>query len=238
MNERGHYGARAPRVSNERGRYGSPRIGISLFHTVGDRDRAVEQMNTEFNVLVNELFREMGVSDYPSIDYGKMADPKYFADWRAKVDAADTKMKASPLYPLWHDVVSPMLTEWRNFYHEQSSWEEWKTAWETYENWDTRIKALRDKVEAEIKRHGGQVLAPGSGDLPETIWQEAGGAVSRGGGAIAHGAGEVLDILKYGLIAVLGIGAVVAVSSVASNLKKGRDPVEPYAARFRGRSAS
>jgi len=180
----------------------------------------------------------MGVPDYPGLPLvSRMSDPKYVADWRAKVDAADAKMKASPLYPLWHDVVSPVLQEWRTFYHDQSSWEEFNTAWETYENWDTRIKALRDKVAAEINRHGGQVLAPGSGDLPETVWQEAGGAFSRGAGTVARGAGDLLDILKYGLIAVLGIGAVVAVSSVASNLKKGRDPAESYVARYRGSRA-
>ena len=216
----------------------APMVGITLFHTVGDRDRAVEQMNTEFNTLMNELYREMGVADLEAIDPRKMSDPKYVADFKKKADAAVAKMQASPLYSLYHDVVSPFRDEWKAFYHDQSSWEEFKTSWETYENWDKRHKALRARVEDEIKHRGGQVLAPGPSDLPETVWQEAGGAVSKGAGTIAHGAGDVLSVVKYGLFAVIGIGAVVALSSVAANVKKGRDPIEHYAGLYRGRRAA
>lgn len=216
----------------------APMVGITLFHTVGDRDRAVEQMNTEFNTLMNELYREMGVADLEALDPTKMSDPKYVADFKRKADAAVAKMQASPLYALYHDVVSPFRDEWKAFYHDQSSWEEFKTSWETYENWDKRHKALRARVEDEIKHRGGQVLAPVPGDLPETVWQEAGGAASKGAGAIARGAGDVLSVVKYGVIAVIGIGAVVAVSSVVSNMKKGRDPVEHYVGLYRGRRAA
>lgn len=248
MNARGRYGRvgagpgggpRRSSVGNARGSYGSAYVGISLFHTVGDRDRAVEQMNTELDTLMNELYREMGVADAFSVpDVTKLNDPTYRADFKKKTNAGLAKMKASPLYPLYHDVLSPFFDEWKAFYHEQSSWEEWKTSWETYEHWDQRIKDMRARVEDEIKKRGGQVLAPSPHDLPETVWQEAGGAVSKGAGVVARGAGDILSIVKYGAFAVIGIGAVVALSSVAANVKKGRDPVEPYTGLYRQRSAA
>ena len=47
--------------------------------------------------------------------------------------------------------------------------------------------------------------------------------------------GDVGKILKWGVIGALGIGAVVALSSVASNLRRGKDPGEKYVELIRER---
>jgi len=47
-------------------------------------------------------------------------------------------------------------------------------------------------------------------------------------GALATGASDVWSILKFGAWAVLGVGTVVALSSVVQNLRSGRDPAAKY----------
>ena len=45
-----------------RGHYGMSRAAVAgaLFHAVGDRDKLVEETDTSFNQLINELYRKMG----------------------------------------------------------------------------------------------------------------------------------------------------------------------------------
>jgi hypothetical protein len=107
---------------NARGTYGpshasSPRklIGGALFHTVGDRDRVVEQVDTEFAQLISELYRKMGGDpDLLKISEAKR-DP---AGWAKRYKAAEQTISKSPL---WKDTVMPVWNEWKSFYNEQSS---------------------------------------------------------------------------------------------------------------------
>lgn len=62
--------------------------------------------------------------------------------------------------------------------------------------------------------------------------------VEKSAGPIKRGLGDVWNIAKYGAWAVLGIGTVVALSSVVSNLRSGKDPAEKYVEMFRNRRAS
>jgi hypothetical protein len=196
---------------------------------------------TEFTQLLNELKRKMGVADIDVSQSLLMRDPK---QWQKNWDTREATMKKTPLYPLWNDAVKPVYDEFKKFYDDQSDWVEFKTSWETYEHWHDRVVALRDHVVREVARimPDDPVRTPPPADVPTTIWADvehkAETVVKKGAGAVGEAATGIGGVLKYSLYAVLGIGAVIAVSSVAANLKKGRDPVEHYVGLYRGRKAS
>ena len=105
--------------------------------------------------------------------------------------------------------------------------ERWQTDWDVYERWKKKLDALR----AEAQRRGFTVSAPVAAELPTTFW----GDVAKGAGDVAKGAGDTWTFVKYAAWAVLGIGTVVALSSVAQNLRAGKDPAERYTQLFRQR---
>jgi len=132
----------------------------------------------------------------------------------------------------------PVFNEWKAFYSEQSSWEEWKTDWDTYENWSKRVQNLHGHVGTEVQRILGQTMhTPKPADPPKTVWHEAGTAVEKTASPVSAGAGDTWKFLKYGAYAALGIGAVVAVTSLASSLRSGKDTAASYTALIRGRRA-
>lgn len=212
MNARGMYG---------NGRGGSPRaeVGISLFHTVGDRDRLVDQVQTEFSQLYAELWRKMG-GDPDVLDArGALRDPVGWAQRRA---AQQQIIAKSPLYPLYKDTFAPVYSEWRHFHDTQGSWQEWKTNWDVYEGWRDRLAALHAHVSDEVARiTGDKIRTPTPTEAPRTVWGQAEHVIEHGACAVESGIADVWSVLKYGLLAALGIGAVVALSSVASNTRKG-----------------
>lgn len=197
MNERGTYGAGFVRTS------GSPRasvVGISLFHTVGDRDRLVSQIDTEFGQLISELYRKMGGDPNVFVQSEILRDP---IGWSQRYQAAAAIIKRSPLYPLWEDTAMPVWSEWRKFYKDQSTWEEWKTNWDVYENWHDRVAKLHEHVSAEVQRiTGDRIRTPSPTPAPTTVWAD-----------LEHGAegavGGALTVVKYGAIAALGVAAFV-----------------------------
>lgn len=121
-------------------------IGQELFHTVGDRSRAIAQLSTGFKALASDLaVWQTSNKDLP--------EASITAQWLA----AD---------------VTPTLEEWKEFVdHETRSW--WTrlaTSWETFENWWNRLKQLR----ALARAHGVQLQSVEPTPLPKTIWQKAG----------------------------------------------------------------
>jgi hypothetical protein len=237
MNQRGEYGSRSS--GSNRGEYGS-RVGGILFHTVGDRDALVEQTNTGWQTLVRELVARMGVDPRDLVpDAGAMArDP---AGYTKRTGAALAKLRQSPLFPFWRDVVTPEYDAFNKFYAEQSSWEEFKTDYSTYENWLARLQAMRAAVNKRLAEEKVTPLAgPSAVPLPKTVMEKGGEAVEEAGKLAkrgVEGAGEVAmdftKVLKYAVIGVLVIGGAVALTSVASHLRKGTDPVEKYASLAR-----
>jgi hypothetical protein len=211
-----------------------------LFHTVGDRDAIVEQVNVGFSTLARELVAKMGVDPKDLVpDAVAMAqDPVAYTK---RATTALNKLHQSPLYPFWRDVVAPEYEAWNKFYASQSSWEEWKTDYSTYENWSDRLNVMRATVN---KRLAEQNVAPLQGPsvvaLPKTVMEHGGEAVQEAGGLLkrgAQGAGEatmdLVKVVKYAAIGVLAIGGAVALASVASHVRKGTDPVQSYAALAR-----
>lgn len=219
MNSRGTYGSSQRTVQ----RAGSPRawVGITLFHTVGDRDRLVEQIDTEFGQLISELFRKMG-ADPALLNMSEVhRDPM---GWSKRYQAAEQTIKRSPIYPLWKDTVMPVWNEWKNFYKEQSSWEEWKTNWDTYENWRDRIAKLHAHVVSEVGRlmPDQPIRTPPPTGAPQTIWAEAGEATAGGLRTVGGGIGDVLHFLKIAAYAGLAIGGVYVVSRVVQSGRSAR----------------
>lgn len=225
---RGHYG---PKAWWRGAGPAKPAVGISLFHTVGDRDRAVEQTNTEFKTLVSELIVRMGLD--PSlfvVDPSKFTGPQA-RDHIAKVSAARQKMEASPLYPFWISVVAPLYDEWNQFYTDQSAWEEWTTNWETYEKWMERLNALRESTAKVFEATGQSPLgSPTPVDLPKTlpgtVIDATGAAVKRVAQGVAGGAGDVWTFVKIGAVGALALGGVYLVTSIVHSVRKGNDPAE------------
>lgn len=240
-NERGHYGRprgyddRCALMTNDRGHYARAYVGGILFHTVGDRDALVEQVNTGFTTLVNELISKMGANPRDFVpDAAAMArDP---AGYMKRTKAALATIQKSPLYPFWRDVVTPEYNAWNKFWAEQSSWEEWKTDYSTYENWVARLESMRNTVNKKLSELS---VAPLEGprvvSLPKTVMEKGGEAVQDVAKGFAGVFGDTWKIVKWGAIGALAIGGVVVLSSVASKLKKGHDPATPYVELIRER---
>lgn len=245
MNQRGEYGRRTHHSSG-RGTYVGKYAGALGMHTVGDRDALVEQTMTGWQRLVSEFITKMGGNpkDF-ALDTAAMArDP---AGWATRLKAANDKLEKSPLYPFWRDVISPEYDAFKKFYADQSSWEEWKTDWSTYVNWSDRLDAMRDSVNKVLATQNIAPLAgPGTVPLGPTITEKGGEALGEGGKLLkrgAEGAGEIVmdtaKVAKYALIGAIVIGGAVVLTSVASHLRKGTDPIEKYAdiARRNARAA-
>lgn len=217
MNQRGQYG---------RQHRGSPRalVGISLYHSVGDRERALDQIGTGFRQLSTEVMAKAGYS----------ADPYRDA--------------SGPLYDWWKFAGIPVLDEWQAFQTKQ--WDSWTarfmTSWEVYEGWQARLKNLRDAAAVKMRALGQSLETQASEQLLSTlpgavldatgeVAKEAGKLAKRGAEGAGAAASDLMKIVKYGGIAVLGLGAIVALSSVAQNLRSGTDPAEKYMELWRGR---
>ena len=226
MNRRGEYG----RQSLNRGE----RLTVGAFggalgmHTVGDRDALVEQTNTGWQRLVREFIARMGV-DPKDMTPDPAAMAQDVPGYTKRVTAALAKLQQSPLYPYWRDVITPEYDAFNKFYANQSSWEEFKTDWSTYVNWADRLEAMRVSANKVLAEHSAAPLAgPSNVPLPTTFTEEAGGLVKRGAEGAGEAAMDVVKIMKYAAIGVLGIGGVVALTSVASHLRKGTDPIQSY----------
>lgn len=213
----------APRLVS----YGAVAVGITLYHSVGDRLAAVKQMDLDWTALFQDLAVQAGELTRDTSPSGVHYTSQ------AEFDALKPDPKK---VSWWKTFAKPRFAEWTKFRREQLgqdlthgadyvAWtERFKTNWDEYEGWMTKLEALK----GEAKRQGFTIGVPTATALPTTVWADAGGAVERGAGAVASAVGDTWKFVKYGAWAALGIGAIVAVSSVASNLKSGKDPGEKY----------
>jgi len=204
VNQRGEYGHRQRDL-----RSNGDRVGISLFHTVGDRERAIEQISTGFRQLSDEIMTKAG---HRSVPY---------------------REASGPLWEWWRLAGVPVIEEWQKFQADQmGSWStRWATSWESYEGWQSRLKKLRDLAESKVREFGQRLETSASPDLPKTLP----GAVLEAGGRAAEKAGEAVwetgKIIKWAAIGVLTFGGIFALSSLAMTLKKGEEPLEYYTRR-------
>lgn len=123
-------------------------VGLALYHTVGDRERAIAQLSTQFATIANELLGSLGwTADHPTIDETQAG------------------------YAWYHNVAVPILNEWQTFQARQTDswWTRWATSWDVYELWMERLKNLRDAAD----HNGFSIKSPEPQDLMETIWKAA-----------------------------------------------------------------
>lgn len=232
MNARGQYGRREHAAWNPRRSAPRPIVGITLFHGVGDRDTAASQLNAQILSLARAVVSAAGgnpalITTTHEGAMDNLKDPKF----ASKIVESRDAINRSPYRALWDDAVSPLFDEWVAFYGDRKHWydavTEVFTSWEDYKAWFDRVADLRKKVQAAGIGTAIPVLQPLHKSLQETV--------EHGAEKVATGIGDAWSIIKYGLIGVLAIGGVVALSSVAQNLRTGRDPAEKYVDLIRDR---
>jgi hypothetical protein len=208
--------------------FGAVAVGLTLYHSVEDRAQAVKQMAIDWTALYQDL----------ALQVGEIArDPASSSGYRIASKADYDKLNPDPKKVSWFkSYAMPIFRSWNKFKSDQLgtdltfgggyvSWtERFTTNWDVYENWIKKLDALK----AEAQRQGFKLGVATAAPLPTTVFADVATTVEKGAGAVATGVGDVWNILKYGAYAVLGIGALVAISSVASNLKTGKDPAEKY----------
>jgi hypothetical protein len=203
-------------------------VGLTVYHSVGDRAEAVKQMAVDWNTLYQSLASQVGeLTPDPKSSSGyhfttqkewdaKPPDPKKVTWWKSYAD---------PLFKQWNKFKSDQLGGDRTVAADYIAFaERFQTNWDVYESWKKKFDALR----AEAQTRGFTVDTPKPTELPTTVWADVAHTVERGAEAVKTGIGDVWKLAKYGLWGALGIGAVVALSSVASNLRSGKDPGEKY----------
>jgi hypothetical protein len=161
-------------------------IGAELYHTVGDRERALDQLATDFAALQNDIMTQAGWR----------ADPYHAAE--------------GPLFDWYRAVVEPTINEWQTFHANQTgSWTaRWATDWSAYEQWQDRLKRLRELAAT----HGVTLASPAPVDLPQTIWQ-------RGAEGIGGAASSLMQLLKIVIYAAIGITGFVALYAVFRDIR-------------------
>lgn len=244
MNSRGEYG----QGGGGRGSYGNQgrsltrkpvTIGVTLYHSVEDRAAAVKQLDLDWDVLYQDIASQAGEL---------IRDPSRASGYR---QAGQLDLAANPPDPVkvawFKSYVAPLSSQWKKFRTAQLGGsntlgdsyiafaERWQTNWDTYEDWKKKLDVLRE----DAQKRGFVLRTTAPTALPTTVWADAAQTVEQGARAVASGIGDVWPIVKYGAWAALGIGAVVALSSVAQNLRKGHDPAERFLGMIRSpRSAS
>jgi len=219
MNDRGQYGKQSQHapIYPRRVHFGTPYVGIKLIHTPGDSDRAVRQIDTEMNAIIDAMYRAMGVNPSlvrdPSIPFGEAkdaADREKVSTWREQVLEAKAIASQSPLWPFFDSAVSPTYTSWLQFKWDHQFYNVF-TSWEEYEKWLERAKQLR----AAVIDRGVNIDTPEPVDLTKTL---PGQAIDATGEALK----ETFKILKWAAIGALGIGGLFAVGTIASKFTKDR----------------
>ena len=166
--------------------------GAELYHSVGDRERALDQLATDFASLQNDIMTQAGWR----------ADPYHPAE--------------GPLFDWYRANVEPTIAEWQTFHGNQTgSWAiRWATDWSVYEQWQDRLKRIRELATA----HGVQLASPAPVDLPKTVWQ-------RGAEGVGSGAAALFTLLKVAVYAAIGITGFVALYAVFRDIRgRGQHP--------------
>lgn len=222
MNARGQYG--------HGGAYRVPVVGV-LYHSVGDRAAAVKQLDLDWTALYQDLARQVGeITPDPKSPSG------YHTTTQKEWDASPPDAKK---VAWWKSHAKPIINAWVKFKSEQlgdhsllsdyiAFAERWQTNWDVYEGWKSKLVALR----AEAQKQGFSISTPPPIELPTTVWAD----VAEGAGAIGKGAEDAWKFVKYAAWGLLGIGTVVALSSVVQNMRTGRDPADKYVQMIRRHS--
>lgn len=214
--------------------YGAVVVG-RIYHSVGDRQDAVKQMDFDWTALFQDL----------AVQAGELTrDPNSSSGYHFTSQIEFDALKPDPKkVAWWKSFAKPRFKDWVKFRTDQlgqdatvapnyQAWtERFATDWSIYEEWKDKLDALRSAAQ----QAGFTIGVPAAQSLPTTVVEDVSTVAKKGAGVVATGVGDVWTLAKYGAWAVLGIGAVVALSSVVQNLRSGKDPAEKYVELIRDR---
>jgi hypothetical protein len=246
MNQRGEYGSNHA-ATHQRGIYGprSSHVQVAkVFATRGDFEQGLKQLDTDYSTLINEAISIMG------------GDPKVFTRTFMQRAFGDPKLMAqaqksiatiekSNFHPYYKQVLQPLYNEWNAYIKDPVGVVDAlvqaafggpfgnigpSPAHETLKRWQERLAAARTDMNTELKRLGKDPLrSPGSVPLPDNLFEKGERAVEKAGAGLE----DIGKVLKWVLIGVAAVGGVVVVSTLASKLKKNKEPEPRYIERFR-----
>ena len=228
MNGRGQYGNSGVRLQAGRGSYGArdlTSVGNVVYHSVGDIENAVKQMAVEVDQAYVDIGHQVGVLPAEGSAERVKAHPMWYAWWTSA---------AKPWFDSFVKFRQEMLGGDRTFADAYIAYGArfGVTSWaDEILVWHTQLVALR----ATATSLGMKLTSPAPAPLSSTFIEDVKEIAKKGATAAADVAGDVLKFVKYGAWALLGIGAVVALSSVASNMRSGKDPAENYVALLKRR---
>jgi hypothetical protein len=198
---------------------GSPRVGNVLYHTVGDREEVVKKLGLDYGQAFQEISRQVGVIPYEGAAerVKKINRPMWLAWWQGV---------ATPLFAAWSKFKAEQLTgdttgpggDWIAYA------ERWETDWPIYEDWRRRLVELR----AGAKSLGMTIRTPAPVALPVTLPGKIADWASEQACDVKEAAGSAWTMAKIGVYGALGLGAIIALSSVVQSVRHNEDPLEKY----------
>jgi len=225
-----------------RGVYASSRgraptyVGASILQTPGAQAREMGQIEAEIRAFSGELTGEARRRHYDVHDpasEGDMAaalDPVAYAQAIA-IDAAKPIPK-DPLVAFFADVWTPWVKKWGEFYREYGDGRWWSNPAAEAEGYQRELVDMRARVAAlghQVQAPAPQPFSPSVFDPHHDLLDTAKETAQKAG----EKAGEAWTLVKVGIYGALAIGGIIALSSVAHDLRSGRDPAEKYLALAR-----
>jgi hypothetical protein len=186
---------------DKRGTYG-PRVGITGFHSPDDKRRELARLGTEIGQIKNLIWSQLG--------------------WTV---AHPVLNQADPRYAWYHGAFLPTYNEFLEFRDQQLESElgptsgaarRLVTSWDEYEAWGNRILSL-GLAATTAGFSLGSLPTPTA--RPKSVFDIGEGAASDIYGGAKKALGDVWDIAKYGLLAVLGVGGVYVVHEIIKKSK-------------------
>jgi hypothetical protein len=236
VNDRGHYGTR--------GRYGAPFVGNgSIFpHTPTDTENELDELHSEImqfgaeiiektnktiaeQVSANPEVQRLRAEELAAYAYEKTqtgiaaveAVKKSRAATVKRADAEQRLMANPPLLQWKRSVWDPFSARWLAYRSEKKDipLQMWPMSGTWNHIQDERQKLIEIRRNAPFKATGPAPIEP------------------RKDPSITDALGDIGKIAKWGIIGILGIGGVVLLSSVVSNVRTGKDPAEKYVEMIR-----
>jgi len=175
-------------------------VGASILQTPGAIQDELSDINEDFLRFGHEIDKEIERRGYPT-----------------KPGSAD-----DPVVKIYSDAWSPLIQGWQAFYAGHKGW--WGNFWwnsaPDAESWQRKLVDLRQTA----KKAGMGVVSPAPEPYSPSTLDPHHDIIDTTKDVF----GDIGKVVKYGVIGALVIGGVVALSSVAQNLRSGRDPAEKY----------
>ena len=196
-------------------------VGNAVYHSVGEREEVVRQLGVDYDRASLDIGTAIGVFPYE----GSAERVKHHPEW----------------YAWWVAAAAPLFASWAAFKADQlgvsgkpaagyvAYGERFGTDWAAYVEWQHRLIELR----ASAAQLGIPLHTPTPAPLPTTIPEDVANLAKRAKDKLVDSGGDLWTLAKVGVYGGLALVGVVAVSSLVSNLKTGKDPAENYLALAR-----